>query len=52
MSQASTAGAARVGRGLAPFRSNGVMAAGVLIVVLMGVIAIAAPLISPKDRWR
>ena len=49
VSQASTAGAAHVGRGLAPFRHSSVMTAGVLIVILMGVIAITAPLLSPKE---
>ena len=49
VSQASDAGASRFGRVLEPFRRNGVMAAGVLIVVLMGVIAITAPLLSPKE---
>ena len=49
ISQASTEGAARLGRGLGPFRQSGVMTAGVLIVVVMSVVAITAPLLSPKE---
>ena len=42
-------GAVSVGQGLRTFRRSTVMSAGVMIVVLMGLIAIAAPLLSPKD---